>query len=214
MERTLIITGKGKVSARPDIAYIQFPVVATDVNYRMAVKKLDTKVKALRRCITENGLDKNDLKTSDYRVDTKNTYIKSREVYQFSHFEASHRLELEIPFKNELINSLINGIMKLEGHIEFRISFGVKDKEIYKKQLLEDAIGNAKANAAIIAKAAKVTLKEILNINYSLSEIVFRTQPYSVSDSEISEASYDVYPDLNPDDIDVAENITLTWRIE
>lgn len=176
MDKTLIITGKGKVSAKPDTVYLKFPIKIQNVNYATAVKTLDKTVESLRNCITANGIDKNELKTADFRVNTLTKRNDKTSEYQFSKFEAHHDLVLQLPFKTELINAIINDIVKLEGNIEFQISFGVKDPNLYKQQLIENAIADAKKNALIIAKASDINLKEILNINYSFSEVIFRSE--------------------------------------
>ena len=144
MERTLIITGKGKVSAKPDVVFIRFPIKTQDANYAAAVKALDKIVESLRKCVTANGIDKNELKTVDFRVNTLTKRNDKTTEYEFSKFQAHHDLVLQLPFKTKLINAMINGIVKLEGNIEFQISFGVKDPDLYKEQLIENAIADAK----------------------------------------------------------------------
>ena len=109
---------------------------------------------------------------------------------------------------------MINDIVKLEDNIEFQISFGVKDPNSHKQQLIENAIADAKKNALIIARSAEIKLKEILNINYSFSEVIFRSDLDYNYNSCMMETTDDIMPDLNPDDIDVSESITVTWRIE
>ncbi|SEA30141.1 hypothetical protein SAMN05443667_103171 [Flavobacterium gillisiae] len=214
MNRTLIITGKGKVSATPDIVYIRFPILVNDVHYATAVKGLDGIVASLRNCITTNGINKNELKTSDFRVNTQTKWNDNTKEYEFSKFEAHHDLLLQLPFDTELINNTTNDIVKLERNIEFQISFGVKDSTIYKQLLIENAISDAKKSAAIIAHASDIKLKEILNINYSFSEITFRSDLNYSYDSCLMETNEKIMPDLNPDAIDVNESITITWRIE
>jgi hypothetical protein len=214
MDRTLIITGKGQVSAKPDIVYIRFPINVQDVNYAKAVKGVDIIVASVRNCVIANGLDKNELKTSDFRVNTLTKRNDKTKEYEFSTFEAHHDLVLQLPFETELINAMINDIVKLEGNIEFKISFGVKDPTIYKQQLIENAIADAKKSATIIAHASDIKLKEIININYSFSEIIFRSDLNYNYDNCLMESNDNMMPDLNPDDIDVNESITITWRIE
>lgn len=214
MDRTLIITGKGKVSAKPDIVYLRFPIKILHGNYATAVKNLDKTVASLRNCVTANGIDKNELKTVDFRVNTLTKWNDKTSEYEFSKFEAHHDLVLQLPFKTELIDTMINDIVKLEDNIEFQISFGVKDPNSHKQQLIENAIADAKKNALIIARSAEIKLKEILNINYSFSEVIFRSDLDYNYNSCMMETTDDIMPDLNPDDIDVSESITVTWRIE
>jgi uncharacterized protein YggE len=58
MERTLVITGKGKLSINPDLAIIRFPIESIDLNYGTAVDNLNCQVNLLRDTINLLGIDK------------------------------------------------------------------------------------------------------------------------------------------------------------
>jgi hypothetical protein len=59
-----------------------------------------------------------------------------------------------------------------------------------------------------------VQLQEILDIDYSFRELTIRSQRHQYTLYEADTVStYDAAPDFEPDDIDVAETITITWKI-
>jgi len=215
MERTLIITGIGKLSVNPDLVIIRFPLETQNFNYAIAVDDLNRLVNLLRDMIEPLGLDRKELKTQDFRVVKDTKYNKTNGLYEFIGFTARHSLILEIPMDNSLTNKIITSIIKLDSRIEFKISFGIKDKESCLQSLIENAIKNAKEKATIIAKTSDVTLREILNINYSFSDILFHSDTDLFYDSDCnSEVCEKSMPDINPSDIEMNENITITWRIE
>jgi uncharacterized protein YggE len=213
MERTLIITGKGRISAIPDIIIIRFPIEGRDMSYGEAVKKLNSLVNSLRKIILGLGVEKDVLKTTDFRVDTLTVRDQKTKEDIFAGYSAQHDLELEIPFDNTFTNALISGISDLDSLIKLRISFGVKDKAFYQKQLIENAIENAKTHAITISKSTGVILKEILTINYSFSELYLRSDTSVMYETRMSYME-DSMPDLNPGDINVDETVTISWRIE
>ncbi len=212
-ERTLNITGKGKVSVKPDLIILSFQINLIEKDYDTAVNKLNERVESLRNVIVRNGVPKDNIKTKIFSVDTETEWDKKKESRIFVGFRARHDLELEIPFDNALTNAIIRGIAKLNENIEFRISFGVKDTDKYQSQLIENAIENALAHAKTITKATGVKLKEILNINFSFSEISFRSYDDTCSDSISLDCNASM-PDLNPSDIKADKTITITWAIE
>ncbi|TAJ11370.1 SIMPL domain-containing protein [Marinilabiliaceae bacterium JC017] len=214
MERTLVITGKGKLSVNPDLVIIKFPVKARDLNYVTAVEKLNTQVKLIRNTIDSLGVGMENLKTKDFRVNTLTRWNKRTEQDDFLGFSAQHDLVLEIPFDHALVNRIINSITKCDNGIEFRIEFGVRDKESCLKELLVNAIKNAKEKALIIAKTADVLLQEILNINYSFADVYFHSDTKLCYDNNSMMCGDALMPDINPSDIDMSENVTVTWRIE
>lgn len=71
---------------------------------------------------------------------------------------------------------------------------------------------NARQKASIIAEASGISLKEILNINCSFSELQFLSETETVYNRLM--VCEDSAADLNPTDINSSENVTVTWRIE
>ena len=66
------------------------------------------------------------------------------------------------------------------------------------------------------AKAAGVTLGDIVNIDYSWAELDFVSRPMNSMMLEeccmrSCEDSYDI--DINPDDIDVTDSVTVVWAL-
>lgn len=215
MERKLHITGKGKLSITPDIAIISFDAEAHELEYEKSVTALNNKVEELRFIIEKQGIDRKSLKTKDFSVRKETTWSKKTERHEFNGFRASHSMELEIPLQKEIINTLLRQIAGKLSNLDFSISFGVKDVAQHQQQLILQAISKAKENAKLIAEAAEVNLKEILNIDYSYHELTIRSQrhDYPIYEAEMMTTA-DATPDFEPDDIDVAETVTMTWRID
>ena len=94
----------------------------------------------------------------------------------------------------------------------------MSDPEAAKNELLGKAVKDAKEKAAVITAAASVTLKDIQSIDYSSGEIEFEVSPMNrlmkvcapVPDA-CEDACYDM--DIEPDDIDVADTVTVVWEI-
>ena len=92
----------------------------------------------------------------------------------------------------------------------------MKDPEVAKNQLLTKAVADARAKAQVLTQAAGVTLKDIQSIDYSWDRIDFEVEPMSrmlmIEDCAAEEAdSYDM--DIEPDDIQVSDTVTILWDI-
>ena len=102
---------------------------------------------------------------------------------------------------------------------EFRLSYTVKDPEAAKNELLGNAVMDARVKAGVLTKAAGVALKDIQSIDYSWRNITFEVQPMNrmlmaeeCCDSAITESgSYDM--DIEPEDIEVSDTVTVVWEI-
>ena len=101
---------------------------------------------------------------------------------------------------------------------EFRFSFFVGDVEASKNELLGKAVADAKEKAAVLASAAGCTLKDIVSIDYSWGEIELEVSPYKrtmlAEDVAMApdEACYEM--DIEPDDIEMSDTVTVVWGIE
>ena len=90
-------------------------------------------------------------------------------------------------------------------------------REASKNELLGKAVEDAKAKAVVLSKAAGVKLKQIQSIDYSWGEIDFECSPISEHFRNQSmmmckeSGSYDV--NVEPDDIEVSDTVTVTWEI-
>lgn len=99
--------------------------------------------------------------------------------------------------------------------VEFSIGYTVKDKYAVKKEVIKRAVENSREKAEILATAAGVILGGIQSIDYSWGEIEIRTSPVDMFEAKRAlalEPSYDI--DIEPDDIDVADTVTILWEIK
>ena len=214
MERKLQITGKGKLAIAPDLLIIAFEVKAQEWEYEKSIARLNDKVEQLRQILELENVDRKQLKTKDFSVNRDSSWNKKTEKSEFNGFKASHSLELELPLEQGLINRLLGKVASSLDDLDFRINFGVKDAERHHQQVLKNAILKAKESAALIAEASGVQLREIIDIDCTIREIQIRSRSYDYRVYETENQYEAATPDFEPDDIDVAESVTITWRIE
>lgn len=114
---------------------------------------------------------------------------------------------------NDLLGKLLCRIAACPAKPEFGISFFVKDTESEKNRLLGNAIQDAKAKAVVLAEASGVKLGEIRTIDYSWGEIRFESDriPMAGELSYKEESRFDI--DIEPDDIEVSDSVTVEWEI-
>ena len=105
-----------------------------------------------------------------------------------------------------------------ELHPQVCISYTVKDPEAAKNELLGKAVNDAKEKAKVLADAAEVALKEIQRIDYSWGDMDFEVRPMNgmVMDRMMLKTSGagSFAMDIEPDDIEVSDTVTVVWEIE
>jgi len=213
MERKLNITGNAKISAKPDIVILSFTIFGHEWEYNKSLNTLDEKVSTLSNLIVKNELKKTDLKTKAFNVKREISYDKELKKHKFNGYKATHKMELTLPIDKELLNSILNDIGKSSSNIDFEIGFGVKDSAQYEKELIKLAIEHGTESARVICESSGVELKEIINIDYSFADFYIRSKMGWMSNSETDDFSA-MTIELEPDTIDINDNIKITWRID
>ena len=136
----------------------------------------------------------------------------------FIGYRFTHVLKLEFDSDNDRLGKILFALANSDTSPEFRISYTVKDPESAKNELLGKAVADAAAKAAVLTKAAGVRLMDIQSVDYSWGEISLETRPMNrmmaagAKMAVMEEASYDM--DIEPDDIEVSDTVTVVWEIE
>jgi len=161
------------------------------------------------------------LKTLNFSIDTEYESYREKDVYKqrFVGYRFRHVMKLEFDSDNERLGKVLYALANCSVKPEFRLSYTVKDPEAAKNELLGKAVMDAKEKAAVLSHAAGVALMDIQSIDYSWGEINFEVHPMNrmLMAEECMEApvsgagSYDM--DIEPDDIEVSDTVTVLWEI-
>ena len=220
--RTIRVTGKGQIKVKPDMTRITISLEKTIPEYQETLKKSAEDTEQLKTLLSAFGFDRSDLKTLHFNVDTEYESYREKDVYKqrFVGYKYSHVMKLEFDSDNDRLGKILYALANCPLHPEFRLSYTVKDPESAKNELLGRAITDAKEKAAVLAKAAEICLKDIQSIDYSWGQINLEVQPMNrmlaadecCKSLTTGSSSYDM--DIEPDDIEVSDTVTVIWEIE
>lgn len=216
--RTIRITGKGQIKVKPDMTRLTITLEDTYREYSETLKHSSEATKQIKDLFLAFGFEKSRLKTLSFNIDTEYKNYKEHDDYKRIFVGYSYRQVLKIEFDsdNKLLGKILYALANSPLHPEFRISYTVKDPEAAKNRLLSKAMQDAKEKAFVLSQAADVTLKDIQSIDYSFVELDFQVN--SIQNMLPSKASvpsmqdYDI--EIEPDDIDVTDSVTVVWEIE
>ena len=218
MSRTIRVTGKGAIKIRPDMIRLVINLTGTAKEYSDAIRRSAEDTEMLKDTVEKLGFKRTDLKTLSFDVDTKyESYRDKNNDYRqrFTGYEYTHVFKLEFPLDNVLLGKVLYALAHAPVHPEFRINYTVKDPESAKNELLGKAVTDAIAKATVLSLAANVKLQSILSIDYSWGEIDLdvRMQPKLLMDAapKCTSESYNI--DVEPDDIEATDTVTVTWEI-
>ncbi len=207
-QRTIRVRGSAEVSGAPDWVIISFSVSSKNYEYSKCMEQLSEQTESLREELRGVGLERDNLKTYQFNVDTDFERVKER--YVFKGYKASHKLRVEFSFEKDYLNQVLRVLSHTQSQASFRISFEVKDLEPLRQQAIAEAVKNSREKAQVLAEAAGVELGEIIQIDYSWSEIHFESS-LEIKEAAMSMSAPDY--DFTPEDVDVSDSVTVIYSI-
>lgn len=218
--RTIRVTGKGLIKVHPDMTRITMTLEGLNPEYADTLRQSSEFTEELKDVLSAFGFERSDLKTLNFSVDTEFESYKEKGAYKqrFVGYKFRHIMKVEFESDNGRLGRILYALANSEVRPEFRISYTVKDPEAVKNTLLGKAVADAKEKAAVLTQAAGTTLKDIQTIDYSWGEIDFEVRP--MNRALMMEDCYaapckggSIDMDIEPDDIEVSDTVTVVWEI-
>ena len=219
MERTIKVTGKGKLMVKPDTIRLVFNLNDTRKTYEETLAESSKQTGIFKELFVKLGFEADALKTVSFNVNTKyESYQDEQKRLQqrFVGYKFVHDLKIEFDADNELLGKVLYALANASITPEFRLQYTVKDVESAKNELLSKAVADSKTKAEVLTKAAGVKLGEILNIDYSWAELELVAQPVRMlkaSPAMANDAMGSYQMDITPEDIKVEDSVTVVWGL-
>lgn len=218
--RTIRVTGRGQIKVKPDMTRITVTLTGLCPEYGETLRRSSEDTEALKDVLAEFGFERSDLKTLSFTVDTEYESYRDRNndyKQRLAGYRFNHLLKVEFESDNDRIGKILYALANGRIRPEFRISYTVKDPEAAKNLLLGKAVTDAREKAAVLSQAGGVALKDIQSIDYSWGEIDLEYRPMRCDvlmdrcEAPMEAKSYQM--DIEPDDIEVSDTVTVVWEI-
>lgn len=220
MDKTMKITGKGKVSVKPDIIRLNMTMEESYKEYEVTLRQSSETTKILKELFVSLGFKNDDLKTRSFDINTKYESYKAKDQSwkkRLIGYTYTHHMLIEFDADNKKLGEILYTLAHSVITPEISIEYTVSDPEKHKDKLLKNAIEDSKHKAEVLANAADVKLGDIVSIDYSWGEINFVSEPiqnfaFASAEKISGRAGYDI--DIEADDIDVTDTVTVIWNIK
>lgn len=218
--RTIRVTGKGKISVKPDLIRLDIDATGVYLNYEDTIRVSAEQTRVLKEYLEKAGLNPDDLKTTSFDINSAyESYYDEKNHYKqkFIGYEFRHETYIKFENDNEILGKVLYQLSKCPVDVTFDIIHTISNTEEAKNELLRSAVEDAKIKSRILADSSEVTLGDIISIDYSWSEVHFTSHPiqnFKLNSMilEDSSSSYDI--DIEADDIDMDDTVTVIWEIK
>ena len=162
---TISVSGSGQVEAVPDLARVTIGVITQARTAATALGDNNRRMAEIFAGMTELGIDKLDIQTSNFSVAPQRTRPKSGtpEPPQIVGYQVSNQVSVTIRDLARL-GEVLDRLVRLGANNVHGIQFSVSDAEERLDEARQGAVKDARRKAAILAEAAGVKLGRVLAI--------------------------------------------------
>ena len=220
MERTIRVTGRGKMNVKPDTIELNIFVSKVYPEYAEAMEASAEMTEVLKAAAERAGFDPRDLKTTGFSINMNYEGVydeKGNWKNKFAGYRYDHNLALRFDADNVKLGKMLWELSDCGADAEISINHTVTDPEPIRNELLAKAVKDSRTKAEVLAAASGVSLGDIISVDYSWGEMQIYNRTVDNltfgSNSKISmtEESFDM--DIEADDIHIRDTVTVIWEI-
>jgi len=164
LDRTITITGEGKVTAIPDIAMLNLGMENTSMDIQEAQKKNTGTMNSLLNQLTALNIAKEDIQTTNYNIYPQYDWVEGRQILRG--YTVSQNVAVKIRDTER-----VDEVLKIVGDLKLNqvggLTFDVDQPETYRQQARELALKNAKEKAEALTSIMGVKLGKVISFNES-----------------------------------------------
>lgn len=158
-ERTITVSGTGRVYVTPDKASVSLSVITRDSDIQTAQKKNAEAMKRVQDALIESGIKREEIQTYDYGISQDSHWEKNERIY--GKYNVTNRIKVSVP-SVEQASGVIDTAVKNGATGVDSLSFKYEDEAKAVKRARTLAIENARAIAEESVQAAGATLGKVL----------------------------------------------------
>ena len=210
MDRSITVTGTGRISLPPDTVQMHLTLTAKDPDYAAAMQDAERRFSALQAALQKAGIAAEELRTERCQVDTDYQHLPDengnyRQV--FAGYICRHTLLLELGLDLKQLGAILSAAEQSGAEPEFGIAFTLRDQAAVHDQLLKCAAEQARRDAEILASAAGASLGKLTAIRYR------DDTPQPPAGMMIRAAKMNDAMSITPEQITTEESAVFVWEL-
>ncbi|MFQ5997471.1 MAG: SIMPL domain-containing protein [Dehalococcoidales bacterium] len=205
------VSGNGKVSAVPDIAFLRLGIEAQEVTVAEAQSQAAEAMNAVVSALTDNGVAEKDIQTQYFNIHRVTRWDDSKGQEVLLGYRVTNMVTAKIR-DMEKVGTIIDAAASAGGDLTRidSISFSIDDPSAYQVEARQKAMADAAAKAGQMAELAGVSLGKPTYIteNAYLPYPVYRQDFYE----KVAGAPAMETP-ISPGELDVSVNVQVAYAI-
>lgn len=203
----IIVSGTGKVFAKPDVAMVSLGVKTQALKSQDAVSQNNEKMNAVIKAVKDLGVAEKDIQTTNYNLSPVYDWTEKGQVFKGYTLDQA----VAVKIRNfDKINDILDASTSAGANTVGSLQFVVDNKEKALSEARVLAIAEAKAKAEDMAKVSGLSLVKIVNVSEAKNNY---PQPfYGMGITNASEKS--ATPDIQTGQSEIDLTVSLTYRVK
>ncbi len=210
-QKTITMSGTGKVTGTPDIAVADFGLETQSPDVQTAQRENTDKMNAFIDAVKKLGIASKDIQTSQYSINPQYRYDKEQQRSVINGYQVRQSVEVEIRTLSKISTVLGKagelGLNEVNG-----LSFSIDDPENLRAEARTKALAQAQEKARNIAHALGVRVVRVVGFDES-SGGTPPPRPYQAF-AEMGGGDMSSAPQIQNGSLDVVSNVSVTYEIE
>ena len=180
--RTITVVGRGSVFMQPDVAHTLIGVQVADPDIKIASKKAQETIAAVKKALVDQGVAEKDIQTADYSIhmqmdDEVRAMMRAQGETPTSPHSYYVRTALSVTIRDvEKVGDVMAAAIEAGANDIYGISFSAENPEEVMAQARKMAAEDARARAEELAALHGVTVGDVI----SISEVISGNMPLVV----------------------------------
>jgi uncharacterized protein len=218
---TINVSGKGEVTAKPDIAQFSFSVRGEGADAAAAQTKSAEVINAVTAYLKENGIEEKDIKTEGYNMNPKYKYEQKPCLYGSycppgeqipDGFEVYQSITVKVR-DVEKAGTLLAGIGDKGATDISGLNFTVDDDEAVKAEARKMAIEDAQAQAKELAESLDVRIVKMISYYEDAGSPMYNYGG-EMRDMAMSAKAPMAVPDMPTGENKTISTVTITYEVK
>jgi len=215
---TITLTGKGEVSAVPDVATISFNVETKAKTVKEAQDSATKKVNEALAFLDKTGIEKKDIKTENYSTYPEYQYNEIRCITYpcptksptIIGYQVSQSVTVKVR-DTEKTGDVLQGLGNINVTNISGPNFSIDDPDALQAQARGEAIDDAKAKAQALSKDLGVKLGRV--VDFQESNAGFPPIYYAKAEMAMDSGGSANTPQIPSGENKITSNVTITYEI-
>lgn len=204
--RTIAVSASGEASADPNLAIVRVTILASSETASEAREEVAEDATAVRQALLDAGIADEDIETVRYRIDPR---YDDRDRTTPTAYRAIHSYEITVQDPDSAGDVIDTAVEAGADRVE-DVRFGLDDETTteLRQTALENAMENARGDAAAIAGASDVTIVQVQNVDATSQSPRYPRVEYAMADSGGASTEIDSGP------VSVNVQVTVEYQID